>query len=196
MEWDFQNLFFTPPIDGVTINTVPLSPSFTSLLYILVAFVFIFGIIIFLTRKYHLPAAIKKAAVISFFSAGIVYTVHADFGWSTWITNDRRDFAGLTTEEKLSRMDRGLYDFTVSARKVIDDDYMLFSSDGYQSLRAEYFLLPLRKRDQAKYIVVLTDSETSYDPAARIFTSRDVRIGRVEPVLGLARNAYILKRNP
>ncbi len=193
MELDFQNLFLTLPINGITINTVPLFPSFTVLVYSAAALVFAFTCIFFLS-KHALPASIKKAVVVSFFSAGLLYAVHADIGWSTWLIHDSRTLAGLKTEEKLSRMEDGLYNFSVAARQVVDGDYALYSSDASLALRIEYFLLPLRKRDQARYLIVAADSQARYDPVSRTFTRGDVKVEQVEPVLVFARNAYILMR--
>jgi hypothetical protein len=195
MEFYLQNLFAMTSISGVTINDVPLSSSFVSLLYILMAIILLCSIVISLKKDVFL-SALKKGVIITFFSVGIVYAIHADIGWSEWLINDSRAFAGLGTEGKLSRMEGGLYDFTLAARKVIDDDYSLYSSDSYLPLRMEYFLLPHRKRDQAKYIVVLADKEAHYDQATRTLTRGDIKIEHVEPVLVFARDAYVLKRQP
>ena len=195
MEFDLQNLFSTPSINGITINDVPLSSSLLGLLYILMAIILVGGIIISL-KKYTFLTAFKKGGIITFFSVGIVYAIHSDIGWSAWVINDNRSFAGLQTDGKLSRMEDGLYDFTLAVRKVLDDDYMLYSSDSYLPLRMEYFLLPYRKRDQAKYIIVLVDKESQYDQTTRTFTRGDVKIDQVDPVLVFARDAYVLKRKP
>ncbi len=195
MEFNLQNLLSTSSINGITINDVPLSSSFVSLLYILMAIILLCSVVISLKKNVFL-SAFKKGVIITFFSVGIVYAIHADIGWSAWLINDSRAFAGLGTDEKLSRMEGGLYDFTLAARKVIDDDYVLYSSDNYLSLRMEYFLLPHRKRDQAKYIVVLVDKDSHYDQTTHTFTRGIVKISQVEPVLVFARDAYVLKRKP
>jgi hypothetical protein len=195
MEFDLQNLLSLSSIDGKTINNVPLSSSVVSLLYILMASILFCSVVISL-KKYGLLSALKKGVIITFFSVAIVYAIHADVGWSVWLMNDHRAFGGLGTDEKLSRMEGGLYDFTLAVRKILDGDYALYSSDNSLSLRMEYFLLPHRKRDQAKYIVVLIDQEAHYDEAARMFTRGAVKIEQVEPVLFFARDAYVLKRKP
>ncbi|HYA87353.1 MAG TPA: hypothetical protein VEI57_09865 [Nitrospirota bacterium] len=190
-----QNLLSMPSINGITINDVQLSSSVVSFFYTLIAIIFVCSFVISL-KKYTFLSALKKGVIITFFSAGIVYSIHADIGWSTWLINDNRVFGGLGTDEKLSRMEAGLYDFTLAVRKVIDDDYVLFSSDIYLPLRMEYFLLPHRKRDQAKYIVVLVDKEAHYDQVTHTFTRGDVRIDQVVPVLVFANDAYVLMRQP
>ena len=195
MEFNLQNLLSVPSINGITINDVPLSSPLVSFLYILIAIILFFSVVIYL-KKYNFLSALKKSVIVTLFSVGMIYAIHADIGWSAWLINDSRAFAGLGTDEKLSRMEGGLYDFTLAARKVIDDDYSLYSSDSYLPLRLEYFLLPYRKRDQAKFIVVLVDQEARYDQATRTFTRGDIKIGQVDPVLVFARDAYILKRQP
>ena len=195
MEFNLQNLLSVPPINGITINDVPLSSPLVSFLYVLIAILLFFSVVIYL-KKYNFLFALKKSVIVTLFSVGMIYAIHADIGWSAWLINDSRAFAGLGTDEKLSRMEGGLYDFTLAARKVIDDDYSLYSSDSYLPLRLEYFLLPHRKRDQAKFIVVLVDQEARYDQTTRTFTRGDIKIGQVDPVLVFARDAYILKRQP
>lgn len=196
MDWDFSELFQTQPIMGVTINTVFLSPSFRQFVYILIALVLAVSAFVLLAQKNRFSDALKKALIISFFVSGVAYAVQADIGWATWLSADLRSFGGLKTDEKLLRLEGPYYDFVRSARSIIKDDYMLFSSDGYMSLRAEYFLLPMRKRDQARYIIVLGDREARFDQAKGIFIRGDVKISSVEPVLIYARDAYILKRKP
>ena len=193
MELNLQNLFSMPAINGTTINGVPLSASFVRLLYVFMAVILLVSIFISL-RKYIFLSALKKAVMITFFAAGIVYAIHADIGWSVWLINDDRTFAGLTTDEKLSRMEGGLYNFALAAGKVVGDDYELYSSDNSLSLRMEYFLLPHRKREQAQYIIVLVDNQAQYDQTSRTFTSGNVKIEHVAPVLVFARDAYVLKR--
>jgi len=195
MEFNLQNLLSVPSINGITINDVPLSSPLVNFLYILIAIILFFSVVIYL-KKYNFLSALKKSVIVTLFSVGMIYAIHADIGWSAWLINDSRAFAGLGTDEKLSRMEGGLYDFTLAARKVIDDDYSLYSSDSYLPLRLEYFLLPHRKRDQAKFIVVLVDQEARYDQTTRTFTRGDIKIGQVDPVLVFARDAYILKRQP
>ncbi len=194
MNFDFQDIFTTQPITGSTINSVNLPPSFILLIYILMAVILLIAAGVFLMKKSSLVSALNKAFIVTFFSAGIVYAIHADIGWSGWLMNDGQTYAGLDTDEKLLKMEDGIYAFALEARKIIPSDYMLFSANQYVGLREEYFLLPLRKREKSDYIVVLADPEAHYDEVTRTFSRGSVKISPVEPVFVPASNAYILKR--
>lgn len=196
MEFDPGSLFTAQPITGVTINTVALSPSFIFLLYILIAVVLIIATAVFLRKKFPLLAALGKAFIVVFFFVGIVYAVHADIGWSGWFANDLHVYSGLGTDQKLLKMEDGIYAFAVDARKMIPRDYMLFSTNEYAKLRLEYFLLPLRKREQSEFIIVLLDPEARYDAVTATLTRGDVKVEPVKPVFMPASNAYILRRLP
>jgi len=194
MELSFQQIFATQPIMGVTINTVFLSPSFRQLVYILIGLIVVLGMTVLLMRGAPFAAALKKAIMVALFTSGIVYAVHADIGWSAWLANDARTYAGLRTEDKLLKMEGGLYDFARRARDIIRDDYMVFSTDDYLPHRMEYFLLPLRKRTQAQYIIVIVDRQAEYDQTKGIFTRGDIVISDVELLFSYANDVYILKR--
>ena len=177
---------------GVTINTVNLSPAFREVLYILMAVLFVLLTIVFTTNKQKPLSALKRSFVSVFFIAGMLYALHADLGWSTWLATDIRTFAGLTTDEKLLKLEGGLYDFVRKARTVVKDDYQIFSTDSYFAFRSEYFLLPLRKRDNAPYLIVLADDTAHYDQKTRTFTRGDIKVHNVDILLAYAPNAYIL----
>jgi hypothetical protein len=194
MEWNFLRMITPPPIMGVTINTVFLSPSVRLFLYFLIGSVLLLGTISGIRKKVRPSVAFRSAVVAAFFVSGTLYALQADTGWTMWLVNDARTFGGLSTDGKLLKMDDGIYAFAQKAREVVDGDYQLYASDGTVALRAEYFLLPLRKRAGANYLLVLADKEARFDPVAGTFTRGNVRIDHVEPVLFLARDAYILKR--
>lgn len=187
-------MFTAPPIMGVTINNVPLPSSFRAFVYL---FIIVLGVAItvyFLLNGARPGHALKKAALITFFSSGVLYAVQSDYLWSTWLVTDAAAFRGLSTNDKLVRLEGGIVDFAQQVNKTIDGDYMLFSSQDYLALRLEYFLLPKRKRQEAKYLVVAADQQSNYDQKSRVFTRGELKIGPVEPVLLYARNAYVLKR--
>jgi hypothetical protein len=194
MNWDIQHIFMTLPISGVTINNVFLSPEFRIILYLLIAVILTAGTLYFTTKNFTLPDAFKKAVIIAFFASGLLYAIHADIGWTSWIITDVKKYWGLSTEDKLRTMDDGLYEFSLQAKKILDDDYQLYSSNKYMAARAQYYLLPLHRREQAPYIVVIADNEARFDHLTRIFTRGEKKIADVRPVLFFARNAYILKR--
>lgn len=194
MEWDFQQMFSPPPIMGVTINTVFLSPEVLLIMYGTMASLLVAGTIFFSMQKNRFVAALKKAAVVAFFGAGLLYAVHADIGWSIWLSDDAWTFSGLDTNAKLTRLEGGIADFSRAAGNILGPEYMIFTSDEYVGWRTEYLLLPHRRRDRADDIVVLADNLSRYDPVARAFTRNDLKVENVEPVLIFAKNAYILRK--
>jgi hypothetical protein len=194
MNFDFRSLVSTQPITGSSINTVPVDPSFTLLMYIVVCLLLVSFAVLYLARRFRLLPALYAAIMTTFFSAGIIYAAHADIGWITWLVDDIRMFKGLSTDEKLSKMYGEIWDFAREARSIIPDDYMLYSSDETAALHTEYFLLPHRKRAQSDYIVVFRDRQAAIDPFTGSFTRGDFRMKPVEPVWLFSRDTYILKR--
>jgi len=194
MTWSMQNIFSITPIIGSTINTVYLSPAFRQVMYYAIMFLLPATTILFLARQYPCTGAFRKAVIVTFLASGTLYAIHADIGWTRWIMEDVRQFSGLDTDSKLSKMEGGIYNFSRQAKKVLGKDYILFSSDSYVTVRTEYFLLPLRKREQAADIVVLADNASRYNPATRTFTRDNLIIQNVDPVFFFASNAYILRK--
>lgn len=183
-----------PPITGVTINFVFLSPEFRVIAYLLIAIILVFGTLYFTAKKFILPDAIRKAIIAAFFSSGLLYTIYADTGWMTWLVTDVRKYWGLSIEEKLRKMEGGLYEFSLRAKKIINDDYQIYSSSDYVKKRTQYFLLPLHRREQAPYIIVIADNEARFDSHTNLFTHGETMIVNAKPVLFFAENAYILRR--
>jgi hypothetical protein len=194
MHWDIQHIFMTSPITESTINSVFLSPEFRIIIYLLIAVLLIFATLYFSAKKIALPDALRKAIIIAFFASGLIYAIHADIGWTRWIITDVKKYWGMSTEDKLRKMDGDLYEFSLQAKKVVNDDYQIFSSNDYAKNRLQYLLLPLHKREQAPYIIIIADHEARFDVRTRLFTRGKVTIVNAKPVLVFAQNAYILKR--
>jgi hypothetical protein len=194
MKFDFRSFISPPPINGTTLNSVMLDPSFILFMYILICIVMVSLTVLYLNRRSGLFPALSTALITTFFTAGIIYAAHADIGWTMWLTNDIGMFAGKSMEEKMSAMDDTIWDFSREAKAVIPHEYVLFSSDETAALRTEYFLLPLRKREQADYIVVLRDRQADFDPVTGTLSRGDSRIGHVEAIRLFAHDTYILKR--
>lgn len=194
MQWDIQHIFMTPPITGVTINSVFLSPEFRVIVYLLITVILIFGTLAFTKKKFLISDALRKAIIIAFFASGLLYAIHADIGWTTWLVTDIRNYWGLSTEDKLRKMEDGLYEFVLQAKQVVTDDYQIYSSFDYLAKRTQYFLLPLHRREQAPYIIVFADNEARFDPRTRLFTRGEIMIANAEPVLVFNQNIYILRR--
>lgn len=194
MNWDIQHIFMTLPISGVTINNVFLSPEFRIILYLLIAVILTAGTLYFTTKNFTLPSAFRKAVIAAFFASGLLYAIHADIGWARWLITDVRSNWNLSTDDKLRKIDDGLYEFALQAKKILDDDYQLYSSNNYMETRARYYLLPLHRRKQAVYIIVIADEEAKFDRMTHRFTHGETVIADAKPVLLLSQDAYILKR--
>lgn len=194
MNWDIQHIFMYPPIMGVTINSVFLSPEFRIIEYCLIVIILIFGTIYFLKNNFLLSDAFKKSIIVAFFASGLLYAIHADIGWATWLVTDIKNYWGLSTENKLEKLDGELYKFALQAKKIINDDYQIYTSNEYMYWRIQYYLLPAVRHEQAPYIIVIADNKANFDHRRRLFTSGETMIANVEQVLVFAQNAYILKR--
>jgi hypothetical protein len=200
MKWDIQHIFLTTPITGITILSVFLSPEFRSIVYFIIVITLVLGTLFFV-KKYPLTEAVKKGIITAFFTSALVYAIYADIGWTRWLVTDVKNYRGLSTEDKLRKMYDGTYEFSMQAKKAINDDYKIYSSYFQEPRLVEYFLLPLNKRanepymrEKASYIVVIKDTEARYDPVLRTFTQGETIIDNVDLVLMFAQDAYILKR--
>jgi hypothetical protein len=194
MNWSLQDIFVVQPIIGVTINSVFLSPQFRAILYFLIAAIGLSSFYLFFLTMHRGIAAVRRSIFVTFISVGIVSALYADFGWANWFVRDAQTFPGLSTDEKIVRLEGGFADFAIAAKKVLGSDYELYSSNSYMALRSEYFLLPARKRDSATDIIVLADDQARYDPATHTFTHGTMTVSDVEPLLVYAQNAYVLRK--
>lgn len=190
-----NNLFRYQPITGVTINCVYNTPALRTAVLIVLATAFAAGLVAAQAKGHLFLAALRRAAIIAFFAGGLAYSLHADLGWSQWLAADHNAFAGKTTDQKLRVLVGPLYDFAHESRKVLQDDYRMPNdgSDNYLARRFEYFVLPLRMRADAPYIVVLGDREATFDRKARTYTRGDMVVRDVDLVLPFMSDAYVLK---
>ena len=142
------------------------------------------------------PEHIKKAAIAAFFASGLAYAAAADLGWAAWLAGDLENLGGRNVDEKLMRIDGygHIQDVVRSVRGILRPEYMLLTGDDYVRLRAEYLLLPLRKRDTAGDILVLDDSAARYDRAARTLTKGPLKLSGVEEIFVHASGAYVLRK--
>ncbi len=193
MQEFFNKLLWVPPVMPLTINRVLLSTTFRNLLFIVIALSFVIASLI-LRKKYRPTIVFKKAFLAAFFTAGMLYAFNADHIWGSWFFNHSQIFFGLGTEDKLLRLDGKIYAFSRAIKQVVEGEYELFSSLDRTALRIEYFLLPLRKRERAPYIVVIDDRHVQYDPASHTFTYGGIKDTGVDLVLEFSDDAYVLKR--
>lgn len=194
MRWNIQQIFMTPPIQGNTISSVDLSPEFRIIEYFVIAISLIAATIFFSKKNFSLSDAFRKSIIVAFFTSGLFYAIYADIGWTTWLSTGIKNYGGLSTEQKLEKLDGNLYKFALEARKIITDHYQIYSTNEYMYFRIQYYLLPLVRHEQAPYIVVIADNKADFNPDTRIFTRGATMITNVKPVLIYAQNTYILKR--
>ncbi len=190
-----KDALMTPPIEGVTINTVLfMTPSFRSFLFGLIIIIFSSSAAFFIIKRFGIKRAVRKALLIAFFSVGLVYAVQADIGWSKWLISDLNNY-GRSTGEKTLAMEGPLYEFSANVKNVLSDsNYELYSSLSVPSLRMEYFLLPSRKKEAAEFIVILVDRDAVFDPYAGILRRGEQVIENLEPVYQYTHDAYVLRK--
>ena len=193
MQWSWDSLFSPPPIVGITINTVFMPPAFRDLLYLVIGLSLACGMVMFL-KQHPFSSALKRSVVIAFFISGLLYSVRADYGWSTWVSQDLNRLSGLSTGEKLLKLEGPWYDFIRRANDVIPGEYMIYSSNQYFSQRAEYFLLPKRKRTDADTLVILADNQTSFDTKTRVLIRGEVRYENAVPLLLYHPSAFVVRK--
>lgn len=191
-----QNIFSYPPIIGVTINTVKLSAEFRTLLHGMILLGLFTSLPAFIRlRRMPWRTAMASSLLMVFLASGILYALHAEIGWASWLRTDINRFGGLSSEEKLMRLEQGLYLFAREARKVVGTgDYQLFSDEPYFRERAEYFMLPARKRAQADIIIVLVDPKVKFDAKSATLVREKLKIRKVQLVSAYADDAFILRR--
>jgi hypothetical protein len=190
-------------ITGLTINTVFLPREAPVAVAALLAAALLIGLIRRSAQPWGPRAlrALRRAMLPAFALAGLGYAACADSIWADWVASDVRSFRGLAVDEKLRRLDPELALFAAQAKTIIPRSYELYApSDGpsavYGALRAEYLLLPLRKRPGADYIVVLSDREARYDPARHVFTRGSLVVKGVSSALSYPPGMYILRKGP
>lgn len=188
-------MLMTPLIMGITINTVPISPYFREFLYSLTVAVFLVSIIILIIKKREIIIPVRKAIIITFFISGILYAVYGEICWLRWLIEDWHRFSERTTEEKLLSLEGPIYSFSRAVKDIIsDEDYDINMQADYFSLRTQYFLLPSKKRENARFFVILADSGTHFDPSTGILTADGRTIENLELFYQFAPDAYILRR--
>lgn len=194
MEWTLEQLLTPPPIMGTTINTIVLGVEVRIVIYAAICISFIVALLFFLHSKNSFFPALNKSVLVSFFASGLLYAVHADLGWATWVVQDFQAFADTTIDERLQKIEGRYYDFVRLAKKEIPATYMLYCGDSDIALRVEYFLLPARKKENSEVVIVLADNEARYDIYEQTLTIGTVRYTNVEPLLMYLPNVYMVKK--
>ncbi len=190
-----KKALITEPISGVTINWVITSPAFRTLIYVLLIIVFLSVSMWFIIKKYNPKISIKKSLIITFFITGLFYSFYGELYWWRWVINDWHLFHGKSTEEKLHTLEESIYILSRLSKDVIPDEtYDINLTSHYISLRIQYFLLPLKRKENAPYIIVLVDKNTSFNPEKGILITDNKRFENMEMFYLISPDVYILRK--
>lgn len=187
----------TEPMHGGTINGWIMIPgSFVILIYAVTAIATgLTAAYLVFRKKSHFIPALRKAFVIAFFCAGLLYVAYSERTWYGWFTEDAKTYFGRTSEEKTRMFVGPLFDFIASAKEAIHGaDYTLYSSDTATYLMTQYYLLPDRNREKADYVIVLYDRDSYYDAGTKTFMRGDRGMNNVDLLYRYDYGAYILKK--
>lgn len=191
-----KQALITEPISGITINWVITSPTFRILTYVLLIVVFLYvSSTWFIIKKYNLIISIKKSLITTFFVIGLFYSFYGELYWWRWVINDWHLFHGKSTEEKLNALEESIYSLSRFIKTIIpNENYDINLPSHYISLRIQYFLLPLKRKENAQYIIVLVDKNTSFDPEKGILITDNKRFEDMEMFYPISSDVYILKK--
>jgi hypothetical protein len=197
MPWTLENVFFTEPISGVTINQVFVNPDIVAICYVVAVIAAASAAIVLKIKGYPLRDSLRKAALASFLAGGFFYAFYADLGWARWIRDDMNEYHGLKTSQKLYAMDDRLFEFSMSVKAAVPDRYTLYSTvpdEEYPVTRLEYLLLPLKKAEEARYAVVFLDGSAVFYPGTGRLERDGLPVGQFDMVFKYAENAYLLRK--
>ncbi len=197
MDFGLENIFRWLPIQGPTINNVFLPVEFVILCYVVIISSFFVSLLFLVSKKYGFINAIKKSILLSLFISGIFYAIHADSGWSKWLISDYNSFFSNPTQIKLLRLDGHLYLLSNYLKELIPQNYTIlspYSEDDYPVARLKYFLLPLKSKQDAPFIIVLEDPDALFDPTNGTLTKGDLIINDLEILFRYSDYTYLLIR--
>lgn len=196
MPFDINGILTTEPMHGGTINGwIGIPQPFVLMLYALTAIVIGLATGFFIKKRSHLMDALRKATVLAFFCAGLLYLIYSERTWYKWFIEDSGIYSGHTTEEKTRIFLGPLFDFITAAKATINDsEYTLYSFDTATSLMTQYYLLPNRSREDSKYTVVLYDKDFTYDAAGDTFMRGGRRLEDTYLIYRYDFGAFILKK--
>lgn len=113
--------------------------------------------------------ALRKALIISFTLAGILFALRMDYGWYWMWRLDRSTLSQRTYEERVALVDAtGTYEFAAMVRKLIPPDASVRIECGTLAEKIKYYLLPLKASERGRYVVVCSDSGITYDPDEKV----------------------------
>ena len=112
--------------------------------------------------------ALRKAMIISFILAGMLFALRMDYGWYVMWRLDRSTLSHRNYEERVSLVDAtGTYEFAGMVRKSIPPDASVRIECGNLTEKMKYYLLPLKESARGRYIIICGDSGITYDPGGK-----------------------------
>jgi hypothetical protein len=114
-------------------------------------------------------AALRKALIISFVLAGILFALRMDYGWYWMWRLDRSTLSHRIYEERVELVDAtGTYEFASMIRSLIPPDSSVRVECGPLAEKIKYYLLPLMVSERGRYVIVCGDSGVTYDPNEKV----------------------------
>ena len=196
MKFDPADIFTTEPMNGATINGwIFIPPEFVITVYLIIGVAVVLATSLYLRRGLSLTIALRKACLAAFFCSGLACLVYSERTWYRWLINDLNIYRGHTSEEKTGIFGGPFYKFITIARDYLpDNDYVVYSSDTYSKLQAQYYLLPKRNRSDARYVLVISDNDISYDAGTGTLREGDTIIGTADMVFFYDSRTFILRK--
>lgn len=140
--------------------------SFLALLYI---FIVLSTVCMIAAVRAVNVTALRKALIVSFILAGIIFALRMDYGWYTMWRLDKSALSRRSYEEKIMLVDAtGAYEFARMVTKLIPSDASVRVECGTLAEKVKYYLLPLKVSDRGRYVIVCSDSGVAYDPGEQV----------------------------
>jgi hypothetical protein len=112
---------------------------------------------------------LRKALIISFILAGILFALRMDYGWYMMWRLDKSTLSHRTYDEKIALVEAsGTYEFAGMVKKLVPPDASVKIECGILAEKMKYYLLPLLASSRGRYVVVCSDSGVTYDPGEKV----------------------------
>jgi hypothetical protein len=179
----------TEIISGTTINYLP-TPTLGPLSINLILYILIIIIVVFLmAKKGPSSKAVKRAVLIAFCAAFLLFTLRMDLNWIALLRDDSQNLINKPIEERFRYLDGSdFYEFIEFARASIPEgesarDESTFSSEADKQTHemGSYYLLPRLTSSTGRFIWVYHRAGASYDPKSGILKLNAESSYRVRP---------------
>lgn len=190
-----EDILSTPPIIGITINTIPINPAANIFFYAVLAVAFLIPMLYLLIIKRMTPKnTLKLTCCMAFFISGIFYTAFGEAAWLRWLKSDIGDKILTDANDKLLKLEGPLYEFSSICKSLIplNESYEILSTDPYLPYRLEYFLLPRMKMPNGRYVIVISNIDATYYPEIGILKTNTRIIENLDLIYQYKGDAFIL----